>query len=497
MMKKRLEKKYRKKNLLKGQSMDGKDKITKPEGQDKSSPEEADRADRKDKTAVPLDSNGKPVKEDDKTKGEKPVEEDRSESAGKPEGGETVSGKSDGEPAQKTESVEPLEEKAEESGKPTEKVEKQVVPEPTAGKTEESEKSEAKPADESEKSEKQQVIPEPVEKKAEELEKPEDAKPPVPSEEKPKKVKPTDEEKKKEVSLAILEDLKKADEHEYDEEDNQNQSIKDELDWIQTESSRIPEGMIKLEAEFEKIITENFDDKLDELPEELKENLTNRQDSLNLCHKMLKRLDRLYPQFKESQEKVEKLPELKKYVWHDEDIRKLTAAELEEKVSVTKKELEAIRDFNYHSIRQKRELYQKQKSYFKKFFKDYFFYVIDGLVDGQNFYEDHLEEWIKKHDEQKAIIQKRYNIYNLLIDAAEKTLADFHIFPIPVKEGDEFDEHAHDPFMTEPDKKLKDNQIKEISKKGYKFVDPDDEKSEIMRSPQVIVVKNTGEVNES
>ncbi len=308
---------------------------------------------------------------------------------------------------------------------------------------------------------------------------------------------PPEDKKRKQLLLAILKDLKADDEREYDEEENENHNIKDELDWIQAESNRIPEGMNKLDAEFDKIFAENLDDSLDSLPAALKDNLLNRQESLNLCYKMLKRLDRLYPQFKESQDKVEKLPELKKYVWHDQDVTEMTPDALEKYVEQVKKDLEGVRDFNYHSIRQKRELYQKQKSYFKKFFKDYFFHIIDGLVDGQNFYDENMQEWITEHKEHESVIRKRFAIYDLLINAAEKTLSDFHIFPIPVKEGEKFDEEIHDPFMTEPDEKLKDDQVKEVSKKGYKFVDPDDKKSEIIRSPQVIVVKNTGEVNES
>jgi molecular chaperone GrpE (heat shock protein) len=56
--------------------------------------------------------------------------------------------------------------------------------------------------------------------------------------------------------------------------------------------------------------------------------------------------------------------------------------------------------------------------------------------------------------------------------------------------GQPVDYDRHEPIGTEPDSNLPHESIKEVTRNGYEYKLPDQEQLLILRSAQVIVVKN-------
>ncbi|MFQ5637108.1 MAG: nucleotide exchange factor GrpE [bacterium] len=239
----------------------------------------------------------------------------------------------------------------------------------------------------------------------------------------------------------------------------------------------------------EKTTEPNATEESSQIPEELQTNLSNRQESLDLCLKMLKRLDRLFPQFTEIHQKAKNIPELKPTLRVNvAKFKKMKKTDFEQETQLLKKNLEEIRNHNYHLLRQKRDLVHEIRNFYYSFFQRYFFPIIDGLDSGKKFFNQ--EEWNKKFPDHEDLITQRAAIYDSLISRSDKFLAKFHIEQIPVARGDEFNEQKHDPFMVEEDAELRTNQIKEVNQKGFQFVDRYLEEPYIIRAPQVVVVKN-------
>lgn len=295
-----------------------------------------------------------------------------------------------------------------------------------------------------------------------------------------------------ELEFRILVDIKKEDEKEYKKELSEfNTSLEEEYNWIKKLSNKIPGSIKKLEKEFVQILgKKELWKALQNTEEELKEKILNRQESLDLCLKMLKNLDRLYPQFQNIQEKAKNISVLHQKQWDEEKFKEVNMKDFEQVKNDLEMKIKKIRDNNYHILREKRELIDEMLTFFFDFFHRYFFPILDGLESGKKFYMEHQDEWFSKFSGQEELIKKRSQIYDLSLEKSDLFLKEFHIEQIPVNAGDEYDEMIHDPFMTEKDDKLNDNQIKEVGHKGYQFVDPRTKEKYIIRAPRVIVVAN-------
>ncbi len=326
-----------------------------------------------------------------------------------------------------------------------------------------------------------------------------------------------------EVELSIIKNLRASDEKSFEDEVSVNKTLEEEYNWLRDLTVKVPRAIKELETEFERILDEskldqkeeeraivdnNEGNKTDEveeiqekrsialemnggIPAELQASLKNRQESLDLCHKMLKRLDRLFPQFNDIQNKAKDMPSLKCMIWDGETrLNEVSQRDFALKEMELKQGVEEIRNYNYHLLRQKRDLINELKQFFYSFFQRYFFPIIDGLDSGKKFFVENLSEWKAKFPDQMAAIDNRSGIYDSLVSESYKFLRAFYIEQIHVEIGEEFDEQRHEPFMVEEDKNLNNNQIKEVNLKGYQFNNSYKNERYIMRAPQVVVVKN-------
>ncbi|MBN1782781.1 nucleotide exchange factor GrpE, partial [bacterium] len=294
--------------------------------------------------------------------------------------------------------------------------------------------------------------------------------------------------------IARIKDLNETHENELESEENDQHDVDEELDWVNSMIDKIPGEVQKLQADFEKTLNDSLPEAdLESVNDELKTNLVNRQESLDLCLKMLQRVDRVFPQFESKQEKMKELPALKNKRWviEERELKKLTEQELTDKENQLKDNFQEVRDFNYHAVRQKKELYDSLLNSFLDFFKKYYLPIVDGIVDGRRYYQESQTVWLEKFADNAALIEKRFGIYETLLDLSKSFLNSFHISLIPVEPGDEFDENVHEPVDVEADKSMKNNQLKTVNRLGFEFVDPDTKKQYIIRSPQVTVVKNS------
>jgi molecular chaperone GrpE (heat shock protein) len=254
----------------------------------------------------------------------------------------------------------------------------------------------------------------------------------------------------------------------------------------------MPEAIKGLDDEFTRALENAKQEATAPVPDELKSNLENRMESLDLCLKMLKRLDRFYPRFGSLQEKVEGIPLPISYIWSQEtDYRTMKLRDFPAEESRLKKDIEKTRDQNYSLLRQKKGAIEELKNFFFEFMQNYFFPIIDGLDKGKKFFGENQSGWIEKFADNALLIQSRFKLYDLLIDLFGGFLGKFNIEPIPVKEGDLFDERLHDPVIVETDEKGKTGQIfvQEVICQGYKFIEPASREEQVIRLPQIIVVK--------
>jgi molecular chaperone GrpE (heat shock protein) len=223
----------------------------------------------------------------------------------------------------------------------------------------------------------------------------------------------------------------------------------------------------------------------------LKDQLSNKAESLDLCHKMLKRIDRVFPQIAAKIGKDSSIPSIRKKPFQ---FNKDELGRDEKKLEKLKKhltgEIEEIRRHNYRVIRQKKELKDSLINQFVDFFRQYFLPIMDGLMDGRKNFQGSLKVWIEKYPQHEALVQKRRGVYDTLLGHGDGFLGQFFITRIPVTEGELFNESVHDPVMVEECAEMENNRIKEVSRQGYQFAYQASDQIRIIRAPQVTVVKN-------
>jgi molecular chaperone GrpE (heat shock protein) len=355
---------------------------------------------------------------------------------------------------------------------------------------------------------KEAVKPEPIKSDTEGEEKP------VPMEKKPESIPEeeeviTPEEKKDEEDLkeeipeeligelefSILKDLKEKDQQEYNQELSDNNNIEERFKEVKELADQLPDGIKQYEDDFKQIIEKNKQEFPTEgVSEDLKVKLDNRQESIDLCLKMITNLPRFFPHLETLKENVTKVTGLNNYEWGDDGNYKDTSKkEFQDQKAQLEKEIESVRNNNYHVVRQKRESVEQYKKFFFDFFNRHFFSIIDGLDRGKTFYKENKSEWMENYADFKNLIEARYIIYDSLLEVTFNLLNKFHIKEIPVKEGEEFNEKIHEPFMVEEDANMEPDKIiiKEINSRGFKFKKPDATEEIIIRPPQVIVVKKS------
>jgi len=294
------------------------------------------------------------------------------------------------------------------------------------------------------------------------------------------------------LEISILKDIEETNAKDNLDEISENKDLNDWYAKVKKYFQGLPEAVKGLDDEFTASL-ENARQELNvQLPDELKTNLENRMESLDLCLKMLKRLDRFYPRFSNLQEKVESLPELDFYTWdQDPKLSEMKLKDFPTEENRLRKNIETIRDRNYRLLRQKKGAIDELKNFFFEFMQNYFFPIIDGLDKGKAFFNENQSKWIDQFAENAQLVQNRFALYDTIIGQFTTFLSKFNIEKIAVNKGDPFDERMHDPIIVEADENVQIGQIivVEVSCNGYKFLEPATREEQIVRLPQVVVMK--------
>jgi regulator of replication initiation timing len=226
-----------------------------------------------------------------------------------------------------------------------------------------------------------------------------------------------------------------------------------------------------------------------------KENLTlyksllDRHKSLELSKRMLERLREPIELLKKASLPLEQLLRLQKQELVD--LLRSQTEEAEAKKILAEK-VKETGDTRYKSIREWRDLAEKSQKQWLNFIEKKLLFAFDGISDGKP-YAQHLVDELRPSYQtstcQKKLddwLQTYLDLENILLEA----LKNLDITPMSVEIGKPVDYNLHEPIATEPDPNLDHESVKEVTRNGYEYKLPDQEQPLILRSAQVIVVKN-------
>ena len=221
----------------------------------------------------------------------------------------------------------------------------------------------------------------------------------------------------------------------------------------------------------------------------LHNSLLDRYKSLELSKRMLERLREPIELLKKSTLPSEHLLRLQ-----PQDLVDLLRSQNDETEAkkILAKKVKETGDTRYKSIREWRELAEKSQKQWLNFIEKKLLFALDGINDGKP-YAEHLVDELKPSYQtstcQKKLddwLQTYVDLENILIEA----LKNLDITQLLVARGQPVDYDRHEPIGTEPDSNLPHESIKEVTRNGYEYKLPDQEQLLILRSAQVIVVKN-------
>ena len=221
----------------------------------------------------------------------------------------------------------------------------------------------------------------------------------------------------------------------------------------------------------------------------LHNSLLDRYKSLELSKRMLERLREPIELLKKSTLPSEHLLRLQ-----PQDLVDLLRSQNDETEAkkILAKKVKETGDTRYKSIREWRELAEKSQKQWLNFIEKKLLFALDGINDGKP-YAEHLVDELKPSYQtstcQKKLddwLQTYVDLENILIEA----LKNLDITQLLVARGQPVDYDRHEPIGTEPDANLRHESIKEVTRNGYEYKLPEQEQLLILRSAQVIVVKN-------
>jgi molecular chaperone GrpE (heat shock protein) len=293
------------------------------------------------------------------------------------------------------------------------------------------------------------------------------------------------------ASLRILQD---ADHQENQKERLEGARLDEKFQGLRSLVMDIQAAVAALEKDFETVLAPARDVSAEpEIPADLKGMLENRLESIDLCLKMVKRLDRFSPQLMRILDKRDAIPDFTTYAWEPEaTLRNMTKRDFAPALPRFKKETEEVRNANYHLLRRKKDAFEELSRGFFGFFQNYLFPIIDGLDKGKRFFEENADEWTAKYPDRTTLLRSRHDLYDILISRFQTFLQGFHVDRIDIAAGEAFNEQLHDPIIVERDEGLGPDRVlvKEVSLHGYRFRGPDGAGDTVIRAAQVIVAKN-------
>ncbi len=193
---------------------------------------------------------------------------------------------------------------------------------------------------------------------------------------------------------------------------------------------------------------------------------------------------------------------LKKSTLPSEQLLRLQAQDLvdllrsqtdeDEAKKILAKKVKETGDTRYKSIREWRDLSEKSQKQWLNFIEKKLLPALDGINDGKPYAEYLVAALINcykvlsSQEKLSSWLQTYKDLEDILLDA----LKSLDVTQMLVAQGQPVDYDRHEPIGTEPDPNLPHESIKEITRNGYEYKLADQDQSLILRSAQVLVVKN-------
>jgi len=217
--------------------------------------------------------------------------------------------------------------------------------------------------------------------------------------------------------------------------------------------------------------------------------LLDRYKSLELSKKMLERLREPLDLLKKSTLPTEQLLRLQ-----EQDLVDLLRSQTDESEAkkILAKKVKETGDTRYKAVREWRDLAEKSQKQWLNFIEKKLLPALDGINEGKR-YAEHLVDELRPSYQTTTCQQKLSDWLQTYVDLENivfGALKSLDVTQMIVGRGQPVDYNLHEPIGTEPDPNLPHESVKEITRNGYEYKLPDREQSLILRSAQIIVVKN-------
>jgi molecular chaperone GrpE (heat shock protein) len=115
--------------------------------------------------------------------------------------------------------------------------------------------------------------------------------------------------------------------------------------------------------------------------------------------------------------------------------------------------------------------------------------ILDGIIDGKNHTSILVDELREQYQESDSKISEWYNTYLTLSSTILTMLNGLSVYRMDIEPGMKIDFERHEPSSVEADPGMENEQIKEISRDGYDYVEHNGNR-QTLRVARVVVIKN-------
>ncbi len=257
--------------------------------------------------------------------------------------------------------------------------------------------------------------------------------------------------------------------------------------WLERGERLIP--MIKEAAGATDKVIANSNKILESLPAELNKALGSSQQGLNIIGRMLQRLVNQDDRLQSLVEKIESADNLK--ALEEDEWMRLLEGEMDEKSAQKKisRNLDIIRKSNYKLVSKAGELADKRQKTWLDFIGKQVLPILDGIIDGKNHTSILVDELREQYQESDSKISEWYNTYLTLSSTILTMLNGLSVYRMDIEPGMKIDFERHEPSSVEADPGMENEQIKEISRDGYDYVEHNGNR-QTLRVARVVVIKN-------
>ncbi|MGA1795095.1 MAG: nucleotide exchange factor GrpE [bacterium] len=225
------------------------------------------------------------------------------------------------------------------------------------------------------------------------------------------------------------------------------------------------------------------------LPEELKTNLESSQQGLNIIGRMLQGLVEQDDRLKRLVERIELADNVREL--EDDEWRELLHGETDERSAQEKinEKLDAIGRSNYRLVSKAGELAEKKQKIWLDFIVKQILPIFDGINDGKKHTSILIDELMERFQESESELREWFDTYATLSRMISTVLNDVGVYRMDVEPGMMIDFERHEPSLVEADSEMENEQIKEIGRDGYEYVNQNGNR-QTLRLARVVVVKN-------